>query len=44
LALSSATWQVAFVMWWFLPATVLAAVATYRMAKQKATDANEGVL
>jgi len=43
LALSSATWQVAFVMWWFLPATGLAAVAAFRLAKQKA-DSNEEAL
>jgi len=30
-------------MWWFLPATGLAAVAAFRLAKQKA-DSNEEAL
>jgi hypothetical protein len=42
-AVSSTTWQVAFVMWWFLPATGLAAVATLRLAKQKADSSEEAL-
>ena len=34
--LPDAAWELGFLMWWFLPATVVAAVAAWRHAREKA--------
>ena len=36
--LPDAAWQVGFLMWWFLPATVLAAAAAWRHSKDQALN------
>ena len=40
LHVSDAIWQLGFLMWWFLPATVLAAAAGWRHAARRTAELN----